>query len=230
VCGSGACTHPIATDHRECRPSVGPCDPSEFCDATFPTCPQDYKISAGLPSVDCPLCETCDGAGGCAEIPQLAATCHQPSEAGASVFAARAGRSNRVAWMWNEGEEVLQSELGQPETTDDYDLCLYDESTPTPQILFAERVPHGAGWDRRSSGDPRYRDPSGENGTIRSILTKAGEAGESRIRVRAHGPGLPALPLPFPLRLQLRVGQACFEAGFSSAERNDAGRVRARSD
>jgi hypothetical protein len=127
-------------------------------------------------------------------------------------------------------------ELGQPELSDDYDLWIYDESTPTPHILYAERVTHGATcngtpcWDRRSNGDPRYRDGNGENGAIRLILTEAGGPQQSRVRMRADGPGLPALPLPFPLRLQLHAGQTCIEAGFFDAQHNDARRVRARSD
>jgi hypothetical protein len=80
-----------------------------------------------------------------------------------------------------------------------------------------------------SRGDPRRRDPAAVIGTIRSIITKGG-GDESGIRVRARGPELAGLPLPFPLRVQLHVGLACFEASFSAAERNDARRARPRPD
>jgi cysteine-rich repeat protein len=150
---------------------------------------------------------------------------------------------NIVSWKWPKGTAV--GIFGDPVSTDDYRLCLFDASTATPTLLFDATVPAGgtcAGkpcWKANGDEGFVYKNTSGTPDGLTGLTLKAGTFGRASIKIAGKGPllasrpaGLPPLPIPLPLIVQLqRVNSSCFEADYGSdgVVRNDpaTGRFKA---
>lgn len=133
--------------------------------------------------------------------------------------------------------------LGDPLTGTGYQVCLYDDSLPTPRLLFGARVPAGGTcggqpcWARVLGGFA-YRDHDATADGIAMLRIIADRHGQGQATVAARGAGLtatatglPPLPLPAPLELQVRNaedGGACFAVAIPAAGvvRNDPARGR----
>jgi 6-phosphogluconolactonase (cycloisomerase 2 family) len=145
-----------------------------------------------------------------------------------------------LVWRWLRGDATSAADLGDPTTTTDYALCLYDESGPTPALLLRALMPAGgvcgAGgrtcWKAITPG-VRYRDISRTPEGVRSTLFKTGGAGQARIVLAGAGDdlGIPALPLNLPVRAQLEADTGeCWEATYSVPRVNTSSFFGARSD
>jgi uncharacterized delta-60 repeat protein len=194
--------------------------------------------------------DECDGSATCVFIedgPQVTG-CRQPLAAGKSLVKVRAGTTpdgNQITWKWAKGAKTAPGDLGMPDTVADQALCIYDESGVTPSVLLRAEIPAGgtcgtkACW--RATGFPpgsrgyKYKDPDRTPDGIDRVALKPGPDGKAKIVVKGKGAtlALPTLPIAEPLavRVQLKngVGQ-CWEATYSTALRNDAGQLKAKSD
>jgi cysteine-rich repeat protein len=144
---------------------------------------------------------------------------------------------DRFTWKWAKGEETLPVHLGDPLTATGYEVCVFDESAPSPALLLDARIPAGgtcAGkpcW--KLLGTPfsvqgfKYKNGDTTPDGIDRLVVKVGEAGRARLTVKGKGvllplpgepPRPPALPLDAPLavRVQLLADTGtCWEASFS---------------
>jgi hypothetical protein len=111
----------------------------------------------------CGPCETCGPLGGCTVAPNP--TCRAPLPGSPAVrphlrlknLAADAGDSVLLTGKWSipTGAGDPSGDFALPDTTQDYTLCLYDESGMTPSLVFRATAPAGGTcgtapcWKRR---------------------------------------------------------------------------------
>jgi hypothetical protein len=136
-----------------------------------------------------------------------------------------------VSWAWQRGQATDFVDFGDPRhTRTHYAFCVYDESAPTPALVFRALAP--AGGTCRFDPSPqdlscwrdvrdgyRYRDDFRTPEGLSSMRLKEGADGKARITLKASGDlvGLPSLPLGVPVRAQLQAANGeCWETTHSS--------------
>jgi 6-phosphogluconolactonase (cycloisomerase 2 family) len=167
--------------------------------------------------------------------------CRQPTESGKAVLRllriAGDDTKDRLRWKWPTGAATTLGDFGDPLTTTDYALCIYDASAATQPVL--RPVAPAA---RSCAGDPcwktplapgfRFKDNRHTLGLRRLSLTP-GAAGLALIKAQGAGTSLtmPTLPLTPPVTVQLvnSLGE-CWEATYSTPIVNDAVEFRAKGD
>jgi len=192
----------------------------------------------------CGTCERCDPVAGCVGMPRL--DCRMPiatSAADLTIVNKPRDTSDTFSWRWTKGTETPVAAFGDPTTTDDYTVCVFDESTPTPRLMFGATVPAGGVCGRKACwtgvGRPkgakgfRYTDSRGVTGGITGITLTPGITGKAKVTVKGKGAalGLPPLPAPVPLRVQLEAASgACFAARYpaTGVRKNDGARFKAK--
>ncbi len=150
------------------------------------------------------------------------------------------GRS-KIKWKWIAGEETTLADLGDPSSSSDYVLCLYDEIGGQPRLdleqdlLAATGCKNGPCWQATSSGF-KYKDRSRRHNATDSARLKAAEAQKAKVKVRAVGPtlGPPNLPLSQATTVRVQLNNletgACWETVHTTSTRNDSEYFKARSD
>src|SRR6185369_16992656 len=141
------------------------------------------------------------------DCPSLPATgCHVSTNPGVSSIKLRnpVGPKDKLNWKWRSGELTTTSEIGNPTTTADYVVCMYDDVGGTMRNVF-ESDAAAAGtcngspcWKATELGYV-YSDKDGGNGPVRSLSVETGDDGEARIEVRASGAALSPPVMPFAL-------------------------------
>lgn len=180
--------------------------------------------------------------------PQPVAGCAAAAPAGATLAIRDASQDkrDRITWRWSTASAMALGDFGDPTATDDYALCLYDESSTTPALRFEAAAPGGVACSHRLpcwQRSPRrfsYRDPIRLPDGIDSVALQGSGAGKAKAAVVARGAelgraplGFPPLPLPLPARVQLQGSQGtCVEAIYSASgvRRNEGARFTGTSD
>ena len=154
-------------------------------------------------------------------------------------------RRDRIVWKWRKGAATSIADFGDPLASDDYALCLYDESASVPRLVLAADLPAndacpGSGddcWARARAGARvlRYKSTSGIPDGVTRVVLKPGDDGAARITLQARGEDVdvPSLPLALPLRVQLQgVHGSCWESRHTAAgaRRNDVRIFRGHSE
>jgi len=180
--------------------------------------------------------------------------CRQPIQPRAAKLilkdSAQAGKA-RVVWKWGKGEVTSAADLGDPVTTSHYSLCLYDAGAgvqprmtaaiPADGLCFGthpnDAVPC---WNASGSSGERFRylDRNSSTGLtpdgVERLKIQAGEEGRAKAQVKGRGVPLqmPALPMVAPVLAQLRNLEtgACFQAVYSTPNKNDPAQFKAKSD
>ncbi|HXJ32677.1 MAG TPA: hypothetical protein VMS22_01435 [Candidatus Eisenbacteria bacterium] len=228
VCnGAGACTHNAGNEGVSCDDGNA-CTSGETCTS---------GVCAGGTTQTCPLCETCDAGMGCVEGPRT--NCKLPTVPLKSKFQMKKGPTDTndlVQYKWVKGAATNTVDFGQPDTTDDYALCVY-----APGLVLKATAPAGglcgtkACWKTLSIKGFSYKDPLRDPLGVDKIVLKAGLAGKAKVQMKGKGSNLPALPLsltlPAIVQLQSENGQ-CWGATFSPAGQiiNDGTQFKGKSD
>jgi hypothetical protein len=163
---------------------------------------------------------------------------------GEPTASATTHKGDTLVWKWLKGAPTSIGDFGNPLTTDSYALCIYES---TGALSFAAGAPAGGTcqlgraqvpcW--KGLGTPvgttgfKYNNPARTPDGITSIVLKPGALnrkgiGTAHISVNGKGPnlltrptgvpGLPALPLTLPQRVQLQASSGrCWEATYSNA-------------
>jgi hypothetical protein len=143
-------------------------------------------------------------------------------------------KNDRIVWRWDKGESTPLSEFGDPTSTTDYALCVYDAVGGTPTLVSETLIPAGGNWTPLQRGGHRYKDKARARDGVRRVLLKPGDTGKARIVVRGKGENvqLPLMPLQqqSEVTVQLVNENACWEAAYSTYVSRDADRFDARSD
>ena len=241
--GGGCCANDcvLIANGIECRAAPGQCDVAENCDGLSALCPDDQVAVDGT---SCSAEEPCTSgacqAGECGAVVAPRDDCREVLEPWAAMLKLKDSANDakdQLGWDWKVGAGTTLADLGGPDQLGgaSYELCVYGESGPEPEVLLSATVAPGPGWLPVKSKGYKFSDKAGTQGGITQILTTAGEDGRASVKVKGKGVGLalPVLPLGLPVRVQLEVaGGVCFEAAYSpaGASKNGAGQFQGLSD
>ncbi len=210
----------------------------------------DYEFDRctdGGGPIDCGSCQTCDPAFGC--IGEPAVGCGLPAIPAKSRLVMKndsAVTRDRMVWLWTKGSATSLAAFGDPTTTTEYEMCLFDESGPVPMLAMRSVIP-AAGvckrgkpcWKAFKDKGFRFRDGQGVPDGITKLQLKEGESTKAKMLLKGSGAGegtilpLPDFPLGLPLRIQLRNDLSeCWEAVFTEAgtTKNDGTRYHGKSE
>lgn len=211
-------------------------------------CTSDDTCDAGgvcQPGAACAPCLTCVPDFGCTEVTPVDVGCDEPIAPG-SPLALQPGASDArdtVSWKLTRGPATTPTAFGDPATTTDYTLCVHgrpDEFVSFPfyaDVLLSTVLPGGATcadgrpcWKSVRAGR-RYRDRAGLRGGVTHLDLRAGDAGRTRLSLKAKGAALalPALPIEGSVLVRLTAdGGRCWQAEYTAPRRNDATSFRAK--
>jgi hypothetical protein len=157
-------------------------------------------------------------------VASVAQGCKKPTAPKAKIAIADGvpDSSDRVTWKWSRGEATAPQEFGDPLTSDDYALCVFDRAGGEDHLVMSARAPHGASWVPNAKGF-KYKDATGTPGGIEAITLKAGSAGKAKISVKGRGAnlGLPAIlsGVTVPVTVQLLGPDgACWDARYTASQ------------
>jgi photosystem II stability/assembly factor-like uncharacterized protein len=185
------------------------------------------------------------GSGGAFARTQLCSTlpltgCRLSVQSGKSVLTLKDKTKNKkdtVLWKWLKGEALDITDYGNPVTSDDYSLCIYDESG-SPRLLLGATAPAGRTcgkqpcWKTPTKKSFKYKNALRTDDGIDTTTLTAGTAGKAQTVVSLQGIGvlMPTLPLPMPLHVQLQSNGKCWDTHFSTVRKNLPDQFDARSD
>lgn len=159
----------------------------------------------------------------CSTVPRV--DCRPPFIAGkASLMVKRGATPDRdiFKWKWAKGSRTTVPDFGDPRTTTDYRLCVYDNSG----LRLTMTAPAGGTcgtkpcWKPAGTSGFNYKDKQLTPAGIQQLKLKQGADGKAQIQLVGRGTLL-ALPnlatVNQPLRVQLRnLNGLCWEAVYSS--------------
>jgi len=230
TCQGGSCQPGGAVQCSACQlcdtvSGCGPVADGTPCDDAD-ACTNNDRCASGSCSgtmISCDPCLACDAADGC--VPAPASGCKQASQ---SAIVLKDGATDRLTWKWLRGDETSAVELGAPQSTTSYHLCIYDGSAG---LLLSAAAPAGPSWAPKGSGWRYASDDLMPNG-LKKIGLTPGTAGKSRLLVRGKGAhlGVPPLqPIALPLTVQLKTSSACWQATYTASVVSGSRLFRAKS-
>jgi len=219
-------------------------------------CQDNGFETAGTSCTDEPdLCtdDSCDGAGVCTHVydetndPSCTASGCDPAPRTGCLAAQRAQLQlkgnvdpsrNQLTWKWQRGEELLQSDLGDPVTATTYYLCIYDQTGSTPALVGTLQIDPNAAWASKDPKGFNYKDKLGTEDGVQKGKLKTGVAGKSQAQVKAKGVNLP-MPVAIgggayfdadpSVVAQLVTSQGkCWTTEFAVATKNDESQYKAK--
>jgi hypothetical protein len=158
----------------------------------------------------------------CPTAPQPDCEAPIPQKSRIRVVQASSNAKDRAVWTWR-GAEVAASDFGDPVTTDDYRLCVYDD---VDGLITGAHLPAGGicasqpCWGAK--GNPpgtkghRYKDnEGGSDGVLKLMLQPRGKIVLKSKGIQLLPIGLPRR-VPIDLRVQVQAANGeCWEAQFS---------------
>ncbi len=172
----------------------------------------------------------------CAAMPEI---CRTPVVGGKAFLALtdKDDEKDQLQWKWSAGSATDKADFGDPLTTDDYALCLYDGTG----LVATLTAPAGGicatkdCWADKPKGY-QYKDKEASPSGITQLQLSEGTDGKAKIQVKGKGVNLPDLDLGMltsPLTVQLKPigGGICFGATYSSPfTKNDAVQFKDKAD
>ncbi|MCC6763358.1 MAG: hypothetical protein IT293_01735 [Deltaproteobacteria bacterium] len=173
----------------------------------------------------------------CGPLPDV---CRLPLIAGKALLSLTKNdkKGNKLSWKWAKGPRTLAAEYGSPDSSTEYDLCIYDANG----LIATMRVPPGGMCDK---GKPcwadlkgkgfKYKDKAGWPHGIVQLQLKEGLAdGKPKIQAKGQGRGLPfpdlsALVAPLTVQLKQNNSATCWSALYRSYKSNGT-QLKAKAD
>lgn len=228
------------------------------CDSTCQT--ENCFACVGEPSVCTaqPDGTSCDDDNACTDNDMCTAlvctgtsflepTCRQTTKPGKSKLILKdksPDKRDKLIWKWVSGEQTDVADLGSPETTTDYTLCVTDAGPALNQPLQSNIMPAGgtckAGrpcW--KAIGNPpgtkgyKYVDALFDPAGMKVLRAKPGSNGRAKMIVKGKGVNLDLalLPLAPTVNVQLKNSDGeCWGASFATVRKNDTTQYKAKSD
>jgi uncharacterized repeat protein (TIGR01451 family) len=142
----------------------------------------------------------------------------------------------RMSWKWVGSGSVATADFGNPPSTTDYLLCVYDDSGAklTAQVPAAGTCGTRPCWKTVSIIGFKYADKAGSAAGITKLSLRSGDVGHGKIASKGSGANLayPTLPFTGPVRVQLRqdASDTCWEATYTTSLVNSSSVFKAKSD
>jgi hypothetical protein len=137
---------------------------------------------------------------------------------------------NALSW-WLKSQATFLADLGDPTSTTDYEICVYD-GTAGITLKLRANAPAGSGWTRRTRGFTYASKAPFTPDGLKSVRLVAGANGNAQVRVRGQGANLAAQQPPYTPKVtaQLKASNGnCWDATYSTPTTDVAGRFRAKS-
>ncbi len=157
------------------------------------------------------------------------ASCKMPGKAVLAMKNKTGAGKDKLTWKWSKGDATSPMDIGNPETSSNYVLCLYDGTGGGQRVELEKDAPAASTckkdkpcWSPTSKGE-KYKDGRGENGAIKTIKINTGAAGITSVKVTAKGValGLPRLPLSstpgVTVQLTNLENGVCWQSDFTAA-------------
>lgn len=241
TCGDGTCDagEDATTCPGDCGCSVAAACGSQapdgcWCDAAcvgFGDCCPDACDACSLGCVAVPTCDT---------APTVPCRDTQPFGALLTIKDDENDARDRLLFRIRRGGATDLADFLDPLSAGSTaSLCLYDASA-APQPLLAAAVLSGGEcsgkscWKALSTKGFKYVDKAASSDGIQQLKLKRGDAGKAQVHAKAKGVELspPALPLEFPVTVQLRIDDesvtSCWQSSFAAPLRNEPGLLKAR--
>jgi len=122
-----------------------------------------------------------------------------------------------VVWKWIKGEETVLADFGDPENTQEYTLCVFDNGTTKLEATIPAGGTCGTApcWKPIGTNGFKYINRARTPDGILKVLLKTGADGKAKVIVKGKGTDLPlgvgVLPMQLPVDVQLQAtGGACW--------------------
>ncbi len=152
------------------------------------------------------------------------------------------GGHDRISWQWVSGAGIDASEFGDPSTSTNFVLCLYDSSGNAPALVWEKDVEAGVlcgdvpwrtpCWET-ASDEFNYKDTRLSRGAVKRVRLRGGSSRKGRIEFLAKGPTLapPVLPLSQATSVVVQFHNleqgSCWNATYTEARQNTDRRFKA---
>jgi hypothetical protein len=165
----------------------------------------------------------CDAALACPASPLVG--CSSPGKAIVMVKDLNAdgpGAGDKVVWKWLLGPATVQSDFGDPTTSADYRLCLYDGAASTLRMTI-DVAAGGALWSPISTLGYKYVDAARASDGVLKLLLKGSSTGTAKALTVAKDANIPLPTLPLDtggnviVQLSHEDGANCWETSFPPA-------------
>jgi len=158
--------------------------------------------------------------------------CHPPKQDSLLVLKNKSDDvKDMLIWKWrNSGGPVTLNDLGDPDGTTNYALCLYAGSASATVA-----IPAGSKWRAQGTNGYIFKDTSGSpDGAQRARLGTVNSGNQAKAFVRGRGTNLPdtlAPPLALPVIVQMvnDTNNVCLSVFYDAVVKNDAKEFKARS-
>jgi YVTN family beta-propeller protein/cysteine-rich repeat protein len=247
VCGDGQTTFPEQCDDGNtvagdccsdtCALEIGlPCDDGEIC-TDGDVCDANAACAPG-PPLDCDdenLCteDSCTLGSGCIndDTPR---TCLAPGKSLLLIKDSDDDNNDQVIWKWLKGAATDAAAFADPTDTTAYALCLY--GGPSSTLVAHLDIPAGMSWEPAGAGY-KYKDPNGSADGVQKSIVKPGDAGKTKVLIKAKGNDIPNIDLNLltdAVRIQLVNGNTavtddCWESLYTGAEiEADEGKLKGK--
>jgi hypothetical protein len=145
---------------------------------------------------------------------------------------------DQMQWKWGNGAPTSMADLGHPDMTDFYQLCVYGNGNLVTDGVVAPGVTCAGGkpcWKAKPTSFAYKNKSRAPDGIEQLQLSSSSLPGKSKIGLKGKGslldmPNL--LAVPAPIRVQLvRPAGPCWEAVYSApVVKPDGSQLKAKSD
>ena len=166
----------------------------------------------------------------CTRLPRT--SCAQSEKAVLQVKKPANAAKAKLKFQWTKGAAVDQADFGDPDTTTNYALCVYDSDLAVVSTAPTIDVRPNAAWLSKEPNGRKYKDKVGTYSGIGMATLKPGETGKSKVLVVGSGATLPLPAAVGPDRffaqdpsvtVQLvNENEQCWTAVFTASKKNDA--------
>lgn len=173
--------------------------------------------------------------------PPAPASCREPIESGKASLTLKdrtPDSGDQIVWKWIKGPVTPKADYGDPLTSDEFALCIYDAGL----LLTSASAPAGGACSGKPCWTDKptnltYRNRVGSTSGTQSVKLKEGLVdGKASIAVKAKGmkvvmPDLGAITGPVTVQLHRSGGGPCFGATYSAPfQKSDATQLKDKSD
>jgi hypothetical protein len=173
--------------------------------------------------------------------PPAPASCREPIESGKASLTLKdrtPDSGDQIVWKWVKGPVTPKADYGDPLTSDEFALCIYDAGL----LLTSASAPAGGACSGKPCWTDKptnltYRNRVGSTSGTQSVKLKEGLVdGKASIAVKAKGvkvvmPDLGAITGPVTVQLHRSGGGPCFGATYSAPfQKSDATQLKDKSD